>query len=126
MTGFLSHNMSQRFYDSFNWISLAKDFFMAGFPPLAPDFAFKNKLKSPAKIKFFLKLNQNFLNVRIGYSALYKFIKRKTALLILTLELIFDHHYQFFDYSQENYVYPYKKLKCHTSLSCCEKRRYCH
>ena len=66
MTGFLSHNMSQRFYDSFNWISLAKDFFMAGFPPLASEF--KSKLKSPAKIKFFLKLNQNFLNMRIGYS----------------------------------------------------------
>ena len=68
MTGFLSHNMSQRFYDSFNWISLAKDFFMAGFPPLASDVEFKSKLKSPAKIKFFLKLNQNFLNMRIGYS----------------------------------------------------------
>ena len=105
---------------------------MAGFPPLASDVEFKNKLKSPAKINFFSKVKSKFskredrLFKTETVLALYKFIKRKTALLILILELIFDHHYQFFYYSQENYVYPFKKLKCHTSLSCCEKRGYCH
>ena len=50
--------MSQRSYD---WISLAEDFFLiAGFPPLPSNFEFKNKLKSPAKIKLFSKVMSNF------------------------------------------------------------------
>ena len=48
--------MSQRSYDSFNWRNLANYFFLiGGFPPLASNSEFKNKLKSPAKINFLSK-----------------------------------------------------------------------
>lgn len=85
---------------------------IAGFTPLASNFKFRDKLKSPAKINFFSKVKSKFskredrLFKTETVLALYKFIKRKTALLILILELIFDHHYQFFYYSHKKLCVP--------------------
>ena len=55
---------------------------------------------------------------------LHKFIKTKSTSLIVTSRINIDHHYQFFDYSQQNYACQYKKIKRHMSLPCRKKRRY--
>ena len=70
---------------------------IAGFPPLASNFEFKNKLKSPAKIKFFSKVTSNFSKSEdklfktetcsVSVLALYKFIKTKLTSLIVTSKI---------------------------------------
>ena len=102
---------------------------------MASNFEFKNKVKSPAKIKFFSKVASNFSKSEdklfktetcsVSVWALYKFIKTKFTSLIVHLKLIFDHHYQFCNYSQQNYMFQYKKLKRPMSFFCCVKRRCC-
>ena len=64
---------------------------MAGFPPLASNFEFKNKLKSPTKIIFF-KVTSKFCKRKdklfrveiypIFAFSLWKFIKMKSTLFV--------------------------------------------
>ena len=66
----------------------------AGFPPLASNFEFKNKLKSPAKINFSSKVTSKFSKSEgklfktetcsDSVLALYKFIRTKPTSLIVT------------------------------------------
>ena len=74
MTGLLILHMSQRSNNYFKYKFTQGLFFLiAGFPSLASNCEFKNKLKSPAKINVFSKVTSNF------YKSEDKLFKRETC-----------------------------------------------